>query len=130
MADLPVRPEKEVEVGGETFKLRKYSTTKGIKFEKYLIKIAGPAYIESQKSEDVTLADVLAKVLENLDEIDENVIKDMVASAVIYPEMSPQKYETHFSGKSVLLFKLLKEIIFYNFEDVFTLLGLGEIPEE
>lgn len=129
MAELNARPEKEVEVDGETFTIRKYPATKGIRFQKYLLKVGGSAYIQSQ-SEDATIADVINKVLENLDDIDESIIKEMITFAVVHPQMSDAKFETHFAGRTVTMFKLLKEIVFYNFDDVFTILGLGEIPEE
>lgn len=126
LAELPVRKQKTVTVCGQEQTITKFPATKSVRYQRHLLKVAGPAFIESQKAEDTTIADVFAKFLENLDYLDEEVMRNMVVESI---GISPAKFETMFSGETVELFKVLKEIVFFNYHDVFTLLGLEQTPE-
>lgn len=122
---IPTREQKQVEIGGKIYTITKLPATKGLKYQKYFLKVLGPAYIEAQKSEHSTMADVLAKVIEHLDEIDEEKLKGLVVDSEV---VSAARFDLEFSGNLLNLFKLIKEIVFFNYEDVFTLLGMGEAP--
>lgn len=123
---IPTREQKQVEIGGKSYIVTKLPATKGLKYQKYFLKVLGPAYIEANKSENSTMADVLSKVIEHLDELDEEVLKALVVDSI---EMPASRFDIEFSGRLLDLFNLIKEIVFFNYEDVFTLLGMEKAPE-
>jgi hypothetical protein len=112
--------QKEVDI----FVLTQLSAESGIRYLKKVQKIVLPVWAEATKGEGVTLADILVKASEKLDELDE---KDIISLICESTNTLPSKFNDTFNGKYVVIGKLLKEIVFFNFEDVFTELGLEEI---
>jgi serine/threonine protein phosphatase PrpC len=67
----------------------------------------------------------IAKIAsEKLDELEFEDVKSMICIGASIP---PSEFSNRFMGKTVVIYKLLKEIVLFNFEDVFTELGLDEI---
>lgn len=124
MQGVKVRAQKEVKVDGEKYTITRFSAIKGLKFQKYLLKVFGSAWVEAEAGQNPTIASILVKVIDNIDEIDENVLAEMVCLSL---EMMPQDFDYKFSGKTMSVFKLLKEIVFFNYEDLFTMLGMEEM---
>lgn len=127
MQGLKIRAQKEVTVGDEKYTITRFSAIKGLKFQKYLLKVFGAAWVEAEAGERPTIASILAKVIDNVEEIDEMVLAEMVCLSL---DMQLQDFDFKFSGKTVTIFQLLKEIVFFNYEDLFTMLGMGEMELE
>ena len=112
--------QKSVSINGEDFLLTQFPATKGIKILKQLIKLIGPAAAEIFKEGDIGGA--VGKLVENLDQVDvENLLKEMVATAA--KGNVAINFDNEFAGEYAKLLKLVKEIVEFNFGDVFTILG-------
>ena len=115
---------KKGEKAQESFTLTQLNTQSGIKYMKKVQKIVLPVWAEASKGEGVTMADIIIKASEKLDELEESDITSLVCESL---SITPKQFEEKFRGKYFLLLKLLKEIVWFNFEDVFIELGLEEI---
>ena len=58
-----------------------------------------------------------------MDSLDEDDVKSLIVESCA---MKPETFEYEFSGRMVALYKLVGEILQFNFEDVFQELGLEE----
>lgn len=127
MAILKAYEQKEVTLKEKTYVITKYPATRGVKYFNLLRKVFAPAFIKASQSEGgLTFIELFESVSNNLDAIDEEVVKEMVCTAV---EMMPQAFDFEFSGNYFSLFELLKEILKFNYQDVFIELGLGDMLE-
>ncbi len=122
--NVDIEYKKKGETVVESYQLTQLNAQSGIKYMKKVQKVILPVWAEASKSKDVTIADIILKASEKLDELDEKDIVGLVCESL---SIAPTQFDAKFNGKYVVLFKLLKEIIFFNFEDVFTELGLEEI---
>lgn len=112
--------QKSVEVAGESYFLTQFPATKGIKILKQLIKLVGPAAAEIFKDGDIGGA--VGKLVENLDNVDvENLIKEMIGS--VSKGNVAINFDNEFAGSYSKLLLLIREIVEFNFGDVFTILG-------
>lgn len=117
--------QKEVEIDGEKYILTQFTAMKGLKYQKKLAKIVLPALAEivkSSESEQNVFGKVIEKVWENLDQIDEELIKELVVTGATKNNVSIN-FDFEFAGEYVKLFELVKEILMFNFEKVFQLVG-------
>lgn len=129
----------------DTFTLTELNAESALKYGKKLQKVLLPVYAEfigniNKYKQEVELddegevipqgippellADVLSKAAQAISELDE---KDAIALVCEACSLSPAKFNERFSGKLVVFAKLLKEVVMFNFEDVFTELGLDGI---
>lgn len=112
--------QKNVTVNGEEFLLTQFPATKGIRVMKQLIKLVGPAAAEIFKEGDISGA--VDKLVENMDAVDvETLLKELVASAS--KGNVAVNFDNEFAGEYAKLLLLVKEIVEFNFGNVFTMLG-------
>lgn len=123
---LQMLEEKDVEIGGKTFNIKKFPATKGLKYMKILTKVVSPLYSKMNSEEGLTFGELVETVLEQIETVDEELIKEMI---MVSTGMQERTFEFEFSGKYVTMFELLKTILFFNYEDVFSQLGLQEVVE-
>lgn len=116
--------QKTVEINGTTYQLTQFPGGKGIGYSKRIAKFILPAFsemVQGEENENV-FGKVIQKVWENLDLLEESLIKELVVTGATKGNMAIN-FDMEFAGNYVTLFELLKEIILFNFEDVFTYLG-------
>lgn len=125
---------KEVTLGEKTYTITKFPATKGIKYSKLVAKMLKPIFdkmasasAETNGEGGVLMSDLIGIFLDQFDNIDENVLKNMVMEAT---GMSSDTFEYEFSGSFMTLYQLIQEIVTFNFPDLFMLLGLQEMVTE
>lgn len=129
MADS--REEKEITLTGskgeQKFVLKQYDAFKGIGYQRKLIKIIAPSFVAMQEAGKVEGANILAiavqKFVENIHEVEPAFIKELVMNGATKEGRVAINFENDFAGNYGVLFTLIKEIIVFNFEDLFQLLG-------
>jgi hypothetical protein len=120
--------QQTVNVEGTDYLLTAYPATKGLKYQKKLAKVLLPAFAEITKnsqSEEQAISIALEKLAENLDDLDEEMLKEMVVLGATKGGMQIN-FDFEFSTDYAKLFNLLKELIKFNFASVFTVLGSVE----
>ncbi|MBG23776.1 MAG: hypothetical protein CMF22_10675 [Idiomarinaceae bacterium] len=114
-----MREQKTVEINGDTFIITSFGARKGIKLGKKVAKIVLPALGTMYSGqENVTFADVLSVVAENLDELDDKTIEELLSETTV--NKYAVDYDKYFSRNYSTLFRLLWEIIEFNFADIFS----------
>lgn len=112
--------QKTVEVAGESYFLTQFPATKGLKILKQLIKLIGPSAAEIFKDGNISAA--VDKLVENLDSVDvETLVKEMVSS--VSKGNVAVNFDNEFAGSYAKLLLLVREVVEFNFGDVFTILG-------
>lgn len=116
--------QKTVVIGEEEFLLNTLPATKGLKLLKQITKLVGPAFGEILKGEDGGMNAAIEKLIENLDQVEvEVLVKELVSSATKGTIVI--NFDSEFSGEYDKLFKLVKEVVEFNYGSVFTLVGIG-----
>ena len=124
---MKIREQRIVEIKDkndvvkETYTVTKLNATSGVKYFKIVQKLIVPILLRQEGS---TMADLLKLASEKINDLDESDVKSLVVESI---GITPAQFELEFSGKLFTLYKLLQEIVFFNFEDVFTELGLEGI---
>lgn len=112
--------QKDVTVGSEEYKITQMAATKGLKVLKQLVKLVGPAAAEIFQEGNVGGA--VDKLVENIDVVDvEALFKELVAT--VSKQNMAINFDSEFAGNYALLLSLSKEVVEFNFGNVFTLLG-------
>lgn len=112
--------QKEVTVGSDVFMLTQMPATKGIKTLKQLLRLIGPAAAEIFQEGNVTKA--VDRLVENIDSVDVEVLfKDLIATTA--KQNMAVNFDNEFAGDYGKLMMLCKEVVEFNFGNVFTLLG-------
>lgn len=113
-------------IGSDEFIITQFPATKGLKYQKHLAKLLLPAFAEISKSGSETpIILALEKLAENIDLIQEDILKEMVVTGAT-KGTSTINFDIEFAGNYGNLFNLLKEIVVFNYESVFTLFGSDE----
>lgn len=120
----------------EDFKVTQLNAESGLRYMKKVQKLVLPVWAEAIKAaknagtedapedDKVSFADIIMKVSDRIDELDEKEITALVCESL---SITPSKYNEMFRGKYFALMQLVKEIVMFNFEDVFLALGLERI---
>lgn len=121
--------QKTVVVNGDEFMLSTFPAGKGLKLLKQLTRLVGPAFAEMLKGSEEGQTDAMSlaleKLFDNLDEVDvETLVKELVTSAT--KASVTINFDMEFSGAYDTLFELVREIVEFNFGNVFTLFGTGQ----
>jgi hypothetical protein len=125
--------QKSVNIDGVDYLLTQFPALDGIRYQKKLAKVVLPIIKEwmgGEEGENI-FGNIIDRVWENIDQLDEKfivelVIKGATKGSVAFNEAS---FNMEFAGKYAKLFKLVQEIVKFNFSDVFTLLGSAENVE-
>lgn len=112
--------QKEVIINGETYLLTQLPGMTGLKLGKQLIKTLGPAFAVLQ-GEDASVGKALNILFENLDDNAEALVIALVTSAS--KGSVAINFNSEFAGEYDKLFKLVKEIVEFNYGSVFQMLG-------
>ena len=131
MAFVDTREEKEVVLSGrrgeQKFVLKQYDAFKGVGYQKKLIKILAPSFMAMQdeviKEDGSWLAVAIQKFIENIDQVEPAFLKELVVNGAQKEGRVMINFENDFAGNYGVLFSLIKEIIVFNYEDLFQLLG-------
>ena len=112
--------QRDISINDESYMLTHMPATKGVKVLKQLVKLIGPAAAEIFQEGNIGGAvDILVK---NMDSVDvEALLKELVASAA--KGNMTINFDNEFAGDYAKLLKLCKEVVEYNFGNVFTLIG-------
>lgn len=114
------REQTVIELDGESIPITALPATSNIKYFKILQKVLVPILTEQSK-EGATYADMIKVASEKFSDVEVDVIKALIVEST---GMSPAEFELKFSRKIMKMYTLAKEIVMYNYEDVFTELGL------
>ncbi len=113
--------QKQVTIDGINYTLSAFPATRGLRIMKELTKLVGPSFAAWAKGED-GIAGVVTKLVENLDAVNvETLVKEIVSGAT--KDNMSINFDIEFAGNYMVLFKLVKEVIEFNFGGVFTNLG-------
>ncbi len=134
MALIDSREEKEITLTGkkgeQKFILKQYDAFKGITYQRKLIKILAPSFVamqeEAAKENANFLSVALEKFVENIDQVEPAFLKEIVVQGAFKEGRVSINFENDFAGNYGVLFLLIKEIVVFNFEDLFQLLGSGQ----
>lgn len=113
----------ETQVNGKSYTLTQFSATSGIKYLKKIQKLLVPIWAEAVASEGTITPETIRMASEKFCELDEADIRSMVCEAT---SIMPVNFDLEFAGQYMGLFNLVKEIIMFNFSEVFTQLGLED----
>lgn len=118
-----------VHIDGDDYMITHFHTTKGLAIEVKLGKLLGPAWLELQKAaaddntQEAVLASAIGCLIEQMDKVDVvALIKELVAGVTIGTKSI--NFDHDFAGRHATLFELVKEVLKFNFADVFSKLGL------
>lgn len=116
---------KEIEIGGSRYTIRMFTPTKALKVLTRLTKLVGEPLAQAANGMDKDLAEVLPRIvhtlIERLDEQEvERLIKEDLIDAVLFEGVPvKQIFDLHFQGRIGDLFKVLIEVVKYNYQDFF-----------
>lgn len=118
--------QKTVTIEGQEYLLTQFPATAGLKYQKKLAKVLLPSLAEivkAQMSQEVSPMGVaLEKLAENIDQIDEDLLKEMILKGAAKGSMAIN-FDQEFAGAYDKMFELLKEIVEFNFGSLFTKLA-------
>ena len=114
-----MREQKSVTIDGYDYLITQFGARKGVKLGKKVGRVILPAIAKIyDSSNEFDISAVIQAVAENLDELEEETIEELLS------ETTCNKYaidfDKHFAGKYSSLFKLLWEIIDFNFASIFS----------
>lgn len=131
MAFVDSREEKEITLTGkrgeQKFVLKQFDAFKGLGYQRKLMKILAPSFIAMQeevgKENGNWLVVAIQKFIENIDQVEPAFVKELVEKGATKEGRVSINFENDFAGNYGVLFSLVKEIIVFNYEDLFQLLG-------
>lgn len=135
--------QKNVSIEGNDYMLTQFKASLGLKLMKQLTKLLGPAFIELQKASDTSdikgknadeakakreeqaMMNAALVLIDNMDKVEvEALVITLVTQGATKGTMSIN-FDLEFAGKYDVLFSLVKEIVSFNFGNVFSKLGSG-----
>lgn len=111
--------QKEVTIKGDKYLMTQFGGMKGIKIGKRVGKIILPVIGVAFSEEEGSVGNILNVVVENLDQLDEQLIMELVGS--VTKNGVAIDFDREFAGNYDTLFKLLQEVIQFNFDSLFQL---------
>lgn len=124
MAIFKTYEQLTISAGSSEYVINQYPATDGVKYFNVLRKMLAPMFIAMYSGQETSFAETFTKISDNLDSLDPEIVKDMVCLAT---GLTPKSFDLEFSGNYIVLFTLLKQILIFNYKDVFIELGLGEM---
>ncbi len=115
-----MREQKQVEIDGYTYLINQFGARKGIKLGKKVSKVILPAISKIYGSEEteMNLGAVLEAIADHIDELDDHTIEELLSETTVNKYQID--FDSHFAGRYSALFKLLWEVVEFNFQDVFS----------
>lgn len=133
-----MRTDEDFEIGGEKYKMRQFSATKGTKIFTRLLKVAGEpiskmisAGSAAKKNDEAASNDLIAQAVGILaSKLDENetllLIKELLDSVQVYDpkgtlrNVGSDYFDIHFQGRIGLMLKVVGKVIAYQYKDFFS----------
>lgn len=134
--------QKNIIINGQDYLLTTFKATIGLKLLKQLTKLIGPAFLELQKVdmseakgknaeqikerlEEQAMMNAASVLIDNLDNVEvEALVFNLIDQGVTKGGMK-LNFDIEFSGQFDVLFDLVKEVISFNYGNVFSKLGSG-----
>jgi hypothetical protein len=120
----------DVHIDGVDYKITQFLTTKGLGIEVKLMKLLGPSFMELQKAsqdenaQEAVLSAAITVLIEQFDKVDVvALIKELLSG--VTKGTATINFDQEFAGRYGVIFDLVKEVLKFNFADVFSKLGLG-----
>jgi len=123
----------DVHIDGVDYKITQFLATKGLGIEVKLMKLLGPSFMELQKAsqagdndaaQEAVLTAAITTLIEQFDKVDVvSLIKELLSS--VTKGTATINFDQEFAGRYGAIFDLVKEVLKFNFADVFSKLGLG-----
>jgi hypothetical protein len=120
----------DVHIDGIDYKITQFLTTKGLGIEVKLMKLLGPSFMELQKvaqdenAQEAVLSAAITVLIEQFDKVDVvALIKELLSG--VTKGTATINFDQEFAGRYGAIFDLVKEVLKFNFADVFSKLGLG-----
>lgn len=112
-----MRQQKEVSINGDKYQLTQFGARQGFKLGKKVAKLALPTIGALYGSDEEFSLSVAAEVVaEHLDDLDEQTVMELLGSAT--KNKYAINFDDEFAGNYMTLFKLLWEIVQFNFSDI------------
>lgn len=115
---------KEVELDGTIYRIQHFNPTKGLSILTRLTKTVGPTLAVFTNAKDqASLEDAIPSAIQALvEKLDENetpkLIKDLLSCVTINGSQDlSQTFDFHFQGKMGVMFKLLIDVVKFQFSD-------------
>lgn len=116
-----------VEIDGEQYTIQQFTSTKAVKTFARLAKLLGVPFAMLVKGANGNVEEVLPQVIKALfetadEDVIDRLIKDLLSCVMhnnqpLYRESGPSQFETHFQGKFGSMFKLVSEVVQYQYKD-------------
>ena len=120
----------DVHIDGTDYKITQFLATKGLGIEVKLMKLLGPSFMELQKAsqdenaQEAVLSAAITVLIEQFDKVDVvALIKELLSG--VTKGTATINFDQEFAGRYGVIFDLVKEVLKFNFADVFSKLGLG-----
>jgi hypothetical protein len=120
----------DVHIDGVDYKITQFLATKGLGIEVKLMKLLGPSFMELQKAaqdenaQEAVLSAAITVLIEQFDKVDVvALIKELLSG--VTKGTATINFDQEFAGRYGAIFDLVKEVLKFNFADVFSKLGLG-----
>lgn len=120
----------DVHIDGVDYKITQFLATKGLGIEVKLMKLLGPSFMELQKAsqdenaQEAVLTAAISTLIEQFDKVDVvSLIKELLSG--VTKGNATINFDQEFAGRYGAIFDLVKEVLKFNFADVFSKLGLG-----
>lgn len=142
MSLVSSREEKEITLQGkkgeQKFVLIQFDAFSGLAYQRKLLKILAPSFLAMQSemaakpttgeaspvdTSTLALKAAIGKFIDNLDQVEPAFIKELVERGSQKEGRVSINFNNDFAGNYGVLFMLVKEIIMFNFSDLFQMLG-------
>lgn len=117
--------QKIVHIGDTSYLISPFLTSKGLRIKAKIIKYCGSSLAQAMGAEDEsTILELIATVFTDMSEDQYVELIKEILSGVTKNNM-PVDFENEFQLNYGNLFKLIKEVLEFNYRDVFSLLGIN-----
>lgn len=124
-----MREQKEIEIKGTKYLLTQFDGMFGFSVLQKVQAIFIPAWAQMQREiingNEAAFVDMVAALSPKLAELDSGLIKQVIEKGATRNSIQID-FARDFAGKYMEMLSLLKEILMFNFKDVFQELGFGE----
>lgn len=124
-----MRKQKEVVINDQKYLVTQFGAKQGVKLGKKVAKIALPAVAAvygDESTGEFAIPILMEVVSENLDYLDDDTIQELLSATT--KNNYTINFDDEFAGNYLTLFKLLWEIVQFNFADFFQLAQGGTEP--
>jgi hypothetical protein len=127
---MKMQQQLDVHIDGTDYKITQFLATKGLGIEVKLMKLLGPSFMELQKAsqdenaQEAVLTAAISALIEQFDKVDVvSLVKELLSG--VTKGTQTLNFDQEFAGRYGVIFDLVKEVLKFNFSDVFSKLGLG-----